>query len=337
MTVLRRSLSSVPAASDRSLPRRPLTAALRGLGGALVLVLAPAACAPDAADPGEAGAGTPGTTAIATSPPATTPAGAPEVDAAAVDAALSALEAEYDARIGLVAVDSEDERTVEHRADERFRFASSIKALAAGALLARTEPSDLERVVTWSDVVDHSPVTGPATATGLPLGEVAEAAVRLSDNTAHNVVLQELGGPAGLQEALRALGDDVTRVDRVEPELNRVSPEGLDTGTARSLAADLRTLLLGDPLDSADRAQLRDWMSGNATGDALVRASAPDGWSVLDKSGGAGGLRNDLAVVERPGAAPIVIAVLTERTDPTLPYDDALVARAASVALEALR
>jgi beta-lactamase class A len=300
-----------------------------------VLVLALAACAPDAADPGVAGAGASGAPAASAS--ATLPPDTPEIDAAAIDAALAALEAEYDARIGLVAVDTEDERTLEHRADERFRFASSIKALAAGALLARTEPADLERVVTWSDVVDHSPVTGPATATGLPLGEVAEAAVRLSDNTAHNVVLQELGGPAGLQEALRALGDDVTRVDRIEPELNRVSPEGLDTGTARSLAAVLRTLLLGDALDPADRAQLRDWMSGNATGDALVRAGAPDGWSVLDKSGGAGGLRNDLAVVERPGAAPIVIAVLTERRDPSLPYDDALVARAASVALEALR
>ncbi|WP_201788470.1 class A beta-lactamase [Rathayibacter sp. VKM Ac-2630] len=270
-------------------------------------------------------------------PPATTPPGTPDVDAAAIETALVALEAEYAARIGLVAIDTGDERTVEHRADERFRFASSIKALAAGALLARSEPADLERVVIWSGVVDHSPVTGPATATGLPLGEVAEAAVRLSDNTAHNIVLQELGGPAGLQEALRALGDDVTRVDRIEPELNRVSPEGLDSGTARSLAGDLRALLLGDALDPADRAQLHDWMSGNATGDALVRAGAPDGWSVVDKSGGAGGLRNDLAVVERPDAAPIVIAVLTERTDPSLPYDDTLVARAASVALEALR
>ncbi|WP_200930953.1 class A beta-lactamase [Rathayibacter sp. Leaf299] len=322
----------MPTTSDHLLPRSPVPAALRGLGGALVLVLALAACAPD---PGVAGAGASGAPAASAS--ATLPPDAPEIDAAAIDAALAADEAEYDARIGLVAVDTEDERTLEHRADERFRSASSIKALAAGALLARTEPADLERVVTWSDVVDHSPVTGPATATGLPLGEVAEAAVRLSDNTAHNVVLQELGGPAGLQEALRALGDDVTRVDRIEPELNRVSPEGLDTGTARSLAADLRALLLGDALDPADRAQLRDWMSGNATGDALVRAGAPDGWSVLDKSGGAGGLRNDLAVVERPGAAPIVIAVLTERRDPSLPYDDALVARAASVALEALR
>ena len=311
-----------------------MTAALRGLGVALVLVPALAGCAPGGA---ALEAGAPGAATTATSPPATTPPGTPDVDAAAIEAALVALEAEYAARIGLVAVDTGDERTVEHRADERFRLASSIKALAASALLARTEPADLERVVIWSDVVDHSPVTGPATATGLPLGEVAEAAVRLSDNTAHNIALQELGGPAGLQEALRALGDDVTRVDRVEPELNRVSPEGLDTGTARSLAADLRTLLLGDALDSADRAQLRDWMSGNATGDALVRAGAPDGWSVLDKSGGAGGLRNDLAVVERPGAAPIVIAVLTERTDPSLPHDDALVARAASVALEALR
>lgn len=250
---------------------------------------------------------------------------------------MDALEAEYDARIGLVVVDTGDERILEHRADERFRFASSSKALAAGALLARTAPEDLERVVTWSDVVDHSPVTGPATASGLPLGEVAEAAVRVSDNTAHNVVLGELGGPPGLQEALRGLGDDVTRVDRLEPELNTTTPEGLDTGTARSLSSDLRALLLGGALHPDDRDLLREWMSGNATGDALVRAGAPEGWTVFDKSGGAGGLRTDLALVERPDAAAIVIAVLTERNDPAQDYDDALVARAAAIALDALR
>ncbi|MBO0985749.1 class A beta-lactamase [Rathayibacter sp. SD072] len=278
------------------------------------------------------GAEAPSTTAAAPAP-----SSAPASPAApAIGAALDALEAEYDARIGLVAVDTGDERILEHRADERFRFASSSKALAAGALLARTGPEDLERVVTWSDVVDHSPVTGPATASGLPLGEVAEAAVRVSDNTAHNAVLEELGGPAGLQEALRGLGDDVTRVDRLEPELNTSTPDGLDTGTARSLSADLRALLLGGALDPDDRDLLREWMSGNTTGDALVRAGAPAGWTVLDKSGGAGGLRTDLALVERPDAAPIVIAVLTERDDPAQDYDDALVARAAAIALDAL-
>jgi beta-lactamase class A len=77
-------------------------------------------------------------------------------------------------------------------------------------------------------------------------------------------------------------------------------------------------------------------MSGNATGDTLIRAGAPDGWVVADKSGGAGGIRNDVAVVTPPGRAPVVVTVFTTRNDPDARYDDALVARAAAIVLGAL-
>lgn len=77
-------------------------------------------------------------------------------------------------------------------------------------------------------------------------------------------------------------------------------------------------------------------MSGNATGDALIRAGAPADWTVLDKSGGVGPIRNDIAVVTPPGRAPILLTILTTRTDPAAPYDDALVAAVARLALAAL-
>jgi beta-lactamase class A len=90
-------------------------------------------------------------------------------------------------------------------------------------------------------------------------------------------------------------------------------------------------------LSAEDRALLLDWMSGNATGDTLVRAGAPAGWSVADKSGGAGGIRNDVAVVTPPGRDAVVLSILSARNDPEADYDDALVARAAAVVLGALR
>jgi len=57
---------------------------------------------------------------------------------------------------------------------------------------------------------------------------------------------------------------------------------------------------------------------------------------VADKSGGAGGIRNDVAVVTPPGRAPVVVTVFTTRNDPDARYDDALVARAAAIVLGAL-
>ncbi|GAB2976802.1 class A beta-lactamase [Frigoribacterium salinisoli] len=259
-----------------------------------------------------------------------------------VEAELDALEAEHAARVGVQAIDTGDGRVVAHRADERFGFASTLKLPAAAVLLDRTTDAELAETVRWTtadvEAAGYSPVTGEHVADGLPLGEVAEAAVRQSDNTAMNLVLERLGGPEGLGDALVELGDDVTSVDRTEPTLNDVTAgDPRDTTTPAAFASLLRAVAVDDALDPDDRATLLDWASGNATGDALVRAGAPEGWVVADKSGGAGPIRNDVAVVTPPGRAPIVLVVLTTRDDPAAPYDDALVARTAEVVLGALR
>lgn len=265
--------------------------------------------------------------------PVLTPVGAP------TPLDLAALEAELGARIGVYAIDTGDGATVEHRPDERFAYASTIKALAAGAILAQTTPEDLARVVSFTagDLVPYSPVTEQSVGAGLTLGELAAAAVQVSDNTAANLLLAELGGPEGLEQHLRNLGDTTTQVDRVEPDLNEAAPgDSRDTSTPRAMASSLAAYALGDALDGADRAQLLTWLEGSTTGDALVRAGAPSGWEVADKSGTGGfGTRNDIAVVRPPDRAPVVIAVMTSRGSDDEPSDDA-VARAAAVALDAL-
>ncbi|WP_244231608.1 class A beta-lactamase [Rathayibacter sp. VKM Ac-2804] len=301
-------------------------------GSAVVLaaVLALSACSAPSAP-----ATSPSTTAAAS--PAV-PAPAPAID---VSADLTALEAEFDARIGVSAVDTGSGRQVAHRRDERFGYASSIKALAAAEFLHAVPAAERGDVVTWTaadvEAAGYSPVTGESTATGLPLARLAEVAVRQSDNTALNLVLDRLGGPTALDRALEELGDTTTDVVDEEPRLNTVVPGSTaNTTTPAAVTADLTAVALGERLPVEDRALLLDWMSGNATGDALIRAGAPEGWSVADKSGGAGGIRNDVAVVTPPGRAPIVLSVLTARNDPDTAYDDALVARAAAIVLGAL-
>lgn len=173
-------------------------------------------------------------------------------------------------------------------------------------------------------------------ADGLSYGQLAEAAVRMSDNTALNLVLTRIGGPSGLDAALTGLGDTTTEVVHGEPDLNTIEPGSTeDTTTPAAFTAALATVLDGSTLDRADTALLVDWMGGNATGDALIRAGAPDGWVVVDKSGGAGPIRNDVARVTPPGGDPIVLSVLTTRNDPDAAYDDTLVARSASAVLGA--
>ena len=78
---------------------------------------------------------------------------------------LAALEARFAARLGVFADDTGSGATLEHRADERFAHASTVKALAAGALLARTSPADLQRSVPLTPA-DLAPAYSPVTEAG---------------------------------------------------------------------------------------------------------------------------------------------------------------------------
>lgn len=288
----------------------------------------------------------PGMLGEQTAPPSTpatvgAPTAGPSASAAAVDRALEELELEFDARLGVYGVDTGSGRAVEHRADERFAYASTFKALAAAAVLDQTSAAELDEVVryTSADLVTYSPVTEQQVDTGMTLRDLADAAVRYSDNTAANLLLRRLGGPAGLEEALRGVGDQVTQVDRIETDLNEAVPgDDRDTSTPRALASDLQAYAVGDALSEEDRLLLTDWLRRNTTGDELIRAGVPAGWEVGDKTGAGGyGTRNDIAVVWPPGRAPIVLAVLSSREAQDAEYDDALIARATEVVLSGLR
>ncbi|WP_411083303.1 class A beta-lactamase [Streptomyces sp. cmx-18-6] len=256
------------------------------------------------------------------------------------DRAFAELERKFDARLGVYAVDTGDGRLIAHRPDERFAYASTCKALLAGAVLAKKTLPQMERRVRYGkgDLVEHSPVTEKHVATGMTLRELCDAAIRYSDNAAANLLFRELGGPRGLQHALRGLGDRVTRCDRYEVALSDATPGDLrDTSTPRALATDLRAYVLGPALPAEKRAVLADWLKRNTTGDHTIRAGTPTGWEVGDKTGTGGyGTRNDIAVVRPPRRAPIAIAVLSRRDVKDAERDDALIAGAARVALGAL-
>ncbi|MEU4689739.1 class A beta-lactamase [Actinoplanes sp. NPDC023714] len=250
------------------------------------------------------------------------------------------LERRFGARLGVYAVDTGTGRTVTHRADERFAHASTFKALLAGVLLGRLSDDDLRRVVDYTeeDLLDWAPVTAEHVGAGMSVDALIAAAVQYSDNTAANLLLDEVGGPRGLQRALRDIGDGTTRVDRREPALNEAAPgDERDTSTPRALGTDLRRFVLGDLLPSSRRQRLTSLLVGNTTGDPYIRAGVPDGWRVGDKTGSGGyGTRNDIAVVWPPAASPLIIAVQSDRGKPGAASDDALIAEATAAVLAGL-
>ena len=251
---------------------------------------------------------------------------------------LKMLEDRYDARVGVSALDTESDVSVDHRADERFGFASSLKVFAVAELLDRTTPKELEKNVTWTqadvDEAGWTPVTEEHVDDGLPLEDVAESGLRVSDNLAMNIVLDELGGPEALDDAMEKDGDSTTEVTDEEPELNDVEEGSTDnTTTPAAFTANLQDLLDAKRLSDDDRKVLFDWMSANETGDPLIRAGAPDGWVVRDKSGHSDAIQNDIAVVTPPDRQPIVVSVMTEADDPESEDGPALVAAVAEAVL----
>ncbi|WP_374988208.1 class A beta-lactamase [Priestia megaterium] len=257
------------------------------------------------------------------------------------DREFAKLEEKYDANLGVFALDTGTNKTVTYHPDERFAYASTHKALAVGALLQQKSIEDLnERIFyTRDDLVNYNPITEKHVDTGMTLRELADASLRYSDNTAGNLILQQLDGPDGFKEALEKIGDDVTLPERFEPDLNEVNPgETHDTSTPRALATSLQTYVLGQALPENKRALLTDWMKRNTTGDALIRAGVPKSWEVADKTGaGSYATRNDIAILWPPKGDPIILAILSNRTEKDAKYNDKLIAEAAKQAVKTLK
>ncbi|ANC77479.1 class A beta-lactamase [Fictibacillus phosphorivorans] len=251
------------------------------------------------------------------------------------------LEKKFDARLGLYAIDTHTNRTVTYRPDERFAYTSTFKALASGLILQQKSIDELNEVITYTkdDLVTYSPITEQHVDTGMTLREICDAAIRYSDNTAGNLLLKELGGPNGFEKALREMGDNVTKADRYETDLNSAIPGDIrDTSTARALATNLKSFTVDDELPNDKREILTDWLQRNTTGDELIRAAVPKGWEVGDKTGaGDYGTRNDIAIVWPPNREPIIIAILSSRDTQNATYENELIAEAAKVALDAFK
>ncbi|OYQ19936.1 class A beta-lactamase [Elstera cyanobacteriorum] len=229
------------------------------------------------------------------------------------------LETRLQGRFGVLIHDTETGKRWQHRADERFPMCSTFKYVLAAAILARVEAGEdkLDRrlPITAADLVPYAPVTQPQVGKTLTLAELCHAAVTVSDNTAANLLLRVLGGPAALTGFLRRIGDNVTRLDRWEPELNSALPgDPRDTTTPAAMTRTLENLLLGPALTPASKTQLTLWLIANTTGDAKVRAGLPKSWRVGDKTGsGARGTMNDVVAIWPPQRKPVLLSLyLTE-------------------------
>ena len=254
---------------------------------------------------------------------------------------LSALEARHGGRLGVSAWSAS--RVAGWRDDERFVYCSTFKAYLAAATLLRVQAGEerLDRAipVTSADMTNHAPVTGAAVGGSLTVDQLMEATVGLSDNPAANLLIRELGGLEALREFYRGIGDPSTRVDRLEPEMNRLDG-GKDTITPGQSAVNLRRLFVSrdTPLSTRSKERLLGWMFDTPTGPGRIKAGVPAGWRVAHKTGTGGyGPTNDIGLLYPPSGEPLVLAVYFHATpESTSAQNDAVIADAARMTLAAI-
>jgi beta-lactamase class A len=243
---------------------------------------------------------------------------ATDAQAARGASALRAIHKRIGGRMGVHILDTQSGRRIALDDDSRYAMASTFKVALAASLLWQVDhgafPLTHELPIDRKDLVANSPILEKAVETGvtaLELRDLCGAAVSFSDNTAANILLAGIGGPGSLTKFMRTIGDEVTRLDRIEPELNSNTPgDERDTTTPRAMVESMLRIFTQDVLSLASRALLIDWMMRARNGTDRVRKGLPRSWQAGDKPGtGANNAFNDLVIAWPPDRRPIIAAV----------------------------
>ena len=117
-----------------------------------------------------------------------------------VEGQLAALEDLYNAKVGCYGLNLASNRMLDFGADDLLATCSAFKAYVAAQILLKDQYGELK----LSDEVYidpklfvpvASPMTEPNLGGWMSLSDLCAAAVRQSDNTATNLMLESLGGP----------------------------------------------------------------------------------------------------------------------------------------------
>ncbi|MEO6835818.1 MAG: serine hydrolase [Candidatus Tumulicola sp.] len=211
---------------------------------------------------------------------------------------------------------------VAYRAAEVFPTASIIKVLVMTTAYAtdEIEPGALDQTIVFDrgkDLIGGSDfMTNQNDGARFTVKQLIVPMIQVSDNTAANLLIEHFGVPA-----INAIG---ARVGMAQTRLARTF---LDTGAILrhhdnlSTPADMGRLLyviergaheaIPTIVSSMHCRAMVDIMLGQTDRDKIP-AGLPPGTRVANKTGEITGTRNDVAIVEPFGDAPLILAIMTK-------------------------
>lgn len=238
---------------------------------------------------------------------------------------LAAAQKDLQASAFLLMLD--DGRYAELSPDTALPAASSIKTPILLVALELLDAGNLS----WNEPLTLSKTTvggGAGWMASKPLGsrfpthEVATEMIRVSDNTATNLLIERIGGKEPLNERFNALGLSATVVNNWLPDL-----DGTNTTSARDLARSIALVDTGEALSTRSRDLFREVMGTSRTNRLLPggllkglggEQGEPDdslmvkGYRVLNKTGDIGIAYADAGLIELPDGSRAVAAFLVK-------------------------
>jgi beta-lactamase class A len=257
--------------------------------------------------------------------------------------------------------------TLYFNAGEAFPMASTYKVAIAMAILQRVDKGEIalddmhdvppESVVISAPIASHFGHPGVA----LSVANLLEVMIVSSDNTATDVLLDLVGGPAAVTEYVRSIGIRELRVDRNtatllhdfydrESGLANLAANALfarehsdevaaprpdfeadprDQTTPRAMLDLLTLLSKHQALSEKSSEFLFDIMSRTHTAPGRIPALLPGGTAIARKTGTIGGVANDVGYIKLPGDQRLAIAIYTKSSNTPAADRDRVVAEIA--------
>lgn len=249
------------------------------------------------------------------------------------------IEKNFDGKIGLYALDTNNNNIIAHRENELFPVQSTMKMMTVAALLKKSETNKqlLHTIVHYSkdDLIFWAPVTKKYINEGMTLETLGEASVTYSDNVAVNAIMKYLGGTNSIISFARSIGNKSYNVSHYDGYLNSDPNNKDDSATPKDMAISVQKLIIDNSLANSQKQMLLKWMHNSTTSYRRMRYGAPSGWDVADKTGsGDFGIANDIGILWSPTCKPIVLSIYTVRYKKDLLKQDNIVAQITKMVIE---
>jgi len=273
------------------------------------------------------------------------------VQPASLNQQLEAIAAVPTGRVGIAAINLATGREVAVHGGEPFPMASVVKIAVAAAYLAEVDAGrrSLAKTITLDESIrsgsDGIGKLMPHPGVTLSAANLIELMLAVSDNTATDMLIADLGGTRAVQRWLDRNRVAGVRIDR---EIARLVLDNLglpllagktaaqtlwasdpltlearavavasfdkdlrDTASPLAIARFLARLYKGEMLAPASRTFLFDVMARCRTGADRIPAGVPAGTPVAHKTGTLAGISNDVGIVTLPDKRRFAIALFT--------------------------